>query len=80
MAKKPEWAPRILQGCNFYAWMRLLFNNRFAIHWSRSYIAVIVTLASIMHSVLAVVQSLIYGRALRRTQLKAPPIFILTTL
>jgi len=77
MAKKPEWAPRIWQGCNFYAWMRLLINNRFAIHWSRSYIAVIVTLASIMHSVLAVVQSLIYGRALRQTQLKAPPIFIL---
>jgi hypothetical protein len=77
MAKTPEWAPRIWQGCNFYAWMRLLIKNRFAIHWSRSYIAVIITLSSIMHSVLALVHVLIYGRALKQTQLKGPPIFIL---
>src|SRR5262245_39117981 len=77
LAKKPEWAPRIWQGCSFYAWMRLLIKNRFAVHWSRWYIAFIITMSSLMHSVLAMVHSLIYGRALRRTQLKAPPIFIL---
>ncbi len=77
MAKKPEWAPRLWQGCTLYAWMRLLINNRFAVHWSRWYIAAIVTVMSVMHTLLGLVQTLIYGRALRRTQLKAPPIFIL---
>src|SRR5262245_61742075 len=77
MAKKPEWAPRIWQGCSFNAWMRLLFLNRFAIHWSRLYIACIITVLSIMNSLLGLAQSLIYGRAIRRTELKEPPIFIL---
>lgn len=77
MAKKPEWAPRIWQGCSFSAWMRLLIANRFAVHWSRLYIACIVTVMSVMNSLLGIVQSLIFGRAIRRTKLTAPPIFIL---
>lgn len=77
MAKKPEWAPRIWQGCSLPAWMRLLIKNRFAVHPSRLYIAVIVTIMSVMHSVLAAVQTLLYGRAVRNTKLAAPPIFLL---
>jgi len=77
MAKTPEWAPRIWQGCSFRAWMRLLIKNRFAVHPSRLYIAVIVTIMSVAHSALAVVQAIFFGRAVRRTKLVAPPIFIL---
>ncbi|MEI7684175.1 MAG: sulfotransferase [Planctomycetota bacterium] len=77
MAKKPEWAPRIWQGCNVSAWTRLLIKNRFAVHPSRLYIAVIVTVMSVTHSVLGWLQTLIYGRAVNATKLAAPPIFIL---
>lgn len=77
MAKKPEWAPRIWQGCNVRAWLRLLVKNRFAVHPSRLYIALIVTVMSVMHSVLAIIQNIFYSRAVRNTKLAAPPIFIL---
>ena len=77
MSKKPEWAPRLWQGCTSYAWMRLLFKNRFAVHWSRWYIAVVISFMSVSNTLLGFVQTLVFGRALRRTKLKAPPIFIL---
>ena len=77
LVKKPEWAPRVWQGCSLYAWLRLLVKNRFAVHPSRWYIAVIVTINSILHSSLKIVQDLIYGRAIAKTPLAAPPIFIL---
>lgn len=77
MAKKPEWAPRIWQGCSLGAWLRLLWLNRFAVHPSRLYIAVIVTVMSVMHSVLKLAQTLVLGRTVRDTPLAAPPIFIL---
>lgn len=77
MAKKPEWAPRFWQGCNVYAWMRLLIKNRFAVHPSLWYIAIIVTVVSVFHSMLGWLQAILYGRALARTKLTAPPIFIL---
>src|SRR2546429_396658 len=40
---KRQWAPRMWEGCDFFAWFRLLVRNRFAVHWAYLYIAVIVT-------------------------------------
>lgn len=77
MAKKPEWAPRFWQGCNMYAWMRMLVKNRFAVHPPYWYIAIIVSVVSVFHSLLGWLETLLYGRALARTKLTAPPIFIL---
>ena len=76
-ARKPEWAPRMWEGCDFFAWMKLLFRNRFAVHPSCWYIAVIVTCVSFMHTLLRLVQEAIYGRRIRKTALREPPIFIL---
>src|SRR5262245_26485005 len=56
-ARKPEWAPRIWEGCNFSAWLRLLVRNRFAVHWSHLYIALVVTVISLCHTVLRLIQS-----------------------
>jgi hypothetical protein len=64
------------QGCNLYAWLRLLFRNRFAVHPSFWHIILVDTFVCVMHSVLGWVQWLIYGRAVARTELIAPPIFI----
>jgi len=74
--KKPAWAPRIWQGCDFFAWIRLLARNRCAIHWSCWYIAIIVTFVSMFHTLLRWVQDAIYGRAIRKTKITQPPIFI----
>ena len=69
---RPEqtpWAPRMWQGCEFFAWMRLLVRNRFRINWKFLYIAVIVTFVSIWHTLLKWVQEAIYGRRIRQTQI-----------
>jgi len=73
----PAWAPRIWQGCDFFAWLRLLVRNRCAIHWSCLYIAVIVTFVSFGHTLLRLVQEALYGRRIRRTRIRQPPIFII---
>jgi omega-hydroxy-beta-dihydromenaquinone-9 sulfotransferase len=74
---KKEWAPRIWQGCDFLAWLRLLAQNRFAVSWRYVYIAVIVTLVSIFHTVLRCLQQVIYGRRISRVVLPHAPLFII---
>jgi hypothetical protein len=77
--KKTErlWSPHIWQGCDFFAWFRLLLRNRFAIHWSCLYIAVIVTFVSVFHTLLRFLQEAWYGQQVRRTPIRHAPLFIL---
>jgi hypothetical protein len=75
--RRRQWAPRIWQGCNFFAWMRLLIRNRFAVHWSCWHIAAIVTVVSLFHSLLRWLQELLYGRAVARTPIREAPLFII---
>ncbi|MBI3410323.1 MAG: sulfotransferase [Planctomycetes bacterium] len=75
--QETPWAPRMWQGCDFLAWLKLLARNRFKIHWSFLYIAIIVTFVSFWHTLLKWIQEAIYGRRIRRTKIKEPPIFIL---
>src|SRR5262249_21201176 len=76
-APKKEWMPRIWEGCDFFAWMRLLIHNRFAVHPSCWYIAAIVTFVSSCHTLLRWVQSAWYGARLRRTPVREAPLFII---
>jgi omega-hydroxy-beta-dihydromenaquinone-9 sulfotransferase len=71
-----EWAPRVWQGCNLPAWLRLLWYGRFRIQPAYWYIAFIVCLMSTFHSVLRIVQQLLYGRAIARMPVSNAPIFI----
>jgi hypothetical protein len=72
-AKRPrEWAPRIWEGCDFVAWIRLLARNRFAVHWSCWYIAGIVTIVSFFHLLLRLVQQAVFGRRIARTAVREP--------
>jgi omega-hydroxy-beta-dihydromenaquinone-9 sulfotransferase len=73
---KREWAPRIWEGCRFSAWIRLLGRNRFAVGWQYVYIAVIVTFVSCFHSLLRLLQNILYGRRIARTAIREAPIFI----
>jgi omega-hydroxy-beta-dihydromenaquinone-9 sulfotransferase len=75
--RKPEWAPRIWEGCDFFAWFRLLFRNGFAVQPKYIYIAVIVSIVSFFHTVARFFQDMIFGRRVRATAIKDPPIFII---
>jgi hypothetical protein len=75
--KKTEWTPRMWNGMNFFAWMRALVRNRFAVsppHW---HIALSITFISFFHTLLQQVQEVIYGRRIRDTVIDPPPIFII---
>jgi hypothetical protein len=69
------WAPRIWQGLDFFAWLRLLARNRFAVHPAYWYIAAIVSGVSLGHTVLRYLQESLYGSRLDHTPLR-PPLFI----
>jgi hypothetical protein len=73
---KREWAPRIWEGADFFAWMRLLARNRFAVSWHHAYIAIVVTLVSIFHTLLRWLQQQLYGSTIDRVRIKHAPIFI----
>jgi omega-hydroxy-beta-dihydromenaquinone-9 sulfotransferase len=74
---KPSWAPRIWEGIDFFAWIRLLIHNRLAVYWLYWYIAIIVTFVSLGHTLLRFLQALVYSGRVRRTEIKQAPIFIL---
>src|SRR5947209_5272917 len=76
-ARKPEWSPHIWEGCDFFAWMRLLACNRFAVHPPFWHVAAIVTAVSIGHTFLRYAQEAVYGRRVRRAPLGPPPLFII---
>src|SRR5581483_387542 len=69
--------PRMWEGCDFLTWMRMLVRNRFAVHWSYSYIALIITVVSLLHTILRLVQTVVYGRRVARTPIRETPLFII---
>jgi hypothetical protein len=71
------WMPRMWQGCDFIAWMRLLVRNRFAVDWRYSYIAIIVTMSSFVNMMLRFLQEAWYGHAIARMPIREAPIFVL---
>jgi hypothetical protein len=72
-----EWTPHMWQGMDFFGWMRLLVRNRFAVHPSCWYIAVIVTFVSVFHLLFGFLQTFLFGERIRRVKLTEPPLFIL---
>ncbi|MCI0461815.1 MAG: sulfotransferase [Gemmataceae bacterium] len=75
--RRPEWAPRIWEGCDFFAWLRLLLRNRVAVHPSCWYIAAIITVVSFFHTVLRHLQEAWYGEQVARTPIREAPLFII---
>ena len=76
-ARRRDWAPRIWEGCDFFAWIRLLVRNRFQVDWPCLYIAIIVTFVSCFHTMLRLVQEALYGRQIAQTPIRHAPIFII---
>jgi hypothetical protein len=71
------YVPRMWNGCDFFAWLRLLARNRFRVHWRYWYIAIAVTLVSFGHTLVRWLQEALLGRRIRKTKITKPPIFIL---
>jgi hypothetical protein len=73
----PEWSPRFWQGCDFFAWVRLLLRNRCAVHPRFAYIALIITFVSLFHTALRLIQDAwLAGRA-DRVRPRSGPLFII---
>jgi hypothetical protein len=71
-----EWMPRMWEGCDLTAWLRLLLRNRFAVHPAFWHIACVITGVSLTHSVLRFVQESWYGNRIARTTIRHAPLFI----
>ena len=73
---KPEWTPRLWQGCDLFAWLRLLVRNHFAVHPPYWHIAAVATVASLMNSTLRLLTDGVYGGPSNRTPIREAPLFI----
>jgi hypothetical protein len=72
-----QWAPRMWIGMCLTTWLGLLVRNRFQIspiHWPKT---VSITLIAAFNSCLWAIEQLIFGRAVRRTQVDPRPLIIL---
>jgi len=74
--KQREWSPRLWGGADFFAWLRLLSRNRFAVQPKYWYIAVIVSIITLNNTVLRWLQSGLV-RPPRQDGPPRPPIFVL---
>ena len=72
-----DWAPRVWEGCDFFAWLRLLSKNRFRVEPPYWYIAAIVSGVSFGQTLLRWVQDGLHGDRIARTRIGQPPIFVL---
>ncbi|MEQ1829591.1 MAG: sulfotransferase [Pirellula sp.] len=73
----PVLAPRFWHGMPSRIWFRLLAENGFRISPSRLHIALGVSAFMPFSDLLCLTQHCLYGRAIQRTQLAGPPIFVL---
>jgi omega-hydroxy-beta-dihydromenaquinone-9 sulfotransferase len=73
-----EWMPRIWQGCDFFAWARLLVRNRFHVRLPLSigYIPFVITCVSLFHTLLRFIQTAWFGGRVDRTHVINAPLFI----
>ena len=71
------WAPRVWEGSDFFAWLRLLARNRFRVEPPYWYIAAIVSAVSFGQTLLRWSQGSLHGDRIARTGLGPPPIFVL---
>jgi hypothetical protein len=75
--KAREWSPRFWEGADFFAWIRLLAKNHFAVEPPYWYIAAIVTGMSLSNTFLRWLQQGRYSDQIDRVELPQPPLLVL---
>jgi omega-hydroxy-beta-dihydromenaquinone-9 sulfotransferase len=71
------WAPRFWEGCDYFAFWRMMVANRFAVQPPYWYIAAILSITTFVNTVLRWLQHGMYGRAIAEMKITHPPIFVL---
>jgi omega-hydroxy-beta-dihydromenaquinone-9 sulfotransferase len=71
------WFLRIWDGMPSHVWFPLLLRNRLHISPRRWGMAVLISFISLINLFLALLQTLVYGRRIARTQLQGDPIFVI---
>jgi hypothetical protein len=77
LPKLREWSPRLWEGCDLFAWLRILLRNNAAVELPYWYIATIVGGSAFTHSCLRWLQAGRFGREIATTPLTADPIFVI---
>ncbi len=72
----PFYSPRFWHGMTTLVWLRLLRDGKLRIHPTRIPLVIGVTFASLMNSLLSLLQRAIFGRKLAAAELHGPPVFI----
>lgn len=76
--RKPrEWSPRLWEGADFFAWLKILLGNRAAVGLPYWYIAGIVGGMSFTHTWLRWLQHGMYGQRIAQMKLQHPPLFVI---
>jgi len=73
----PDWSPRLWQGLDYFAFLRLMARARFRVGPGQLYIAGIMSVTSFANTASGWVQQGWYGRRLRGTPLPESPVFVL---
>lgn len=73
----PRWALRFWHGMDFFTWIKLLARNRFAVPPIRWSMVATVTFTTIFNSLCGVFEWFLFSSAVRRVELKEPPLFVL---
>ncbi|MGQ9504048.1 MAG: sulfotransferase family protein [Thermogutta sp.] len=71
------WIPRFWDGITFFGWIKVMADHGFRIAPRRLGMAILISFIGLFNSFLALIQQLILGRRINKTQLPADPIFII---
>lgn len=71
------WAPRFWEGCDYFAFWRMMLANRFAVEPPYWYIAAIMSVTNFGNTLLRWYQHGLHGDRIARTTIEQPPLFVL---
>lgn len=74
--RKPEWSPRVWEGMDCFAWLRMLAANRFAVAPPYWYIAGIISANSVTNTAFRWLVNARFGARVRATRVE-PPVFVI---
>lgn len=75
--RERRWAPRMWVGMRFNTWLKLIVRNRCRVsprYWIK---LVLITFASLVNTVCWALETIVYARAVKRTQIDPRPLIIL---
>ncbi len=77
-SKKPrDWAPRIWEGCDYFAWLRLLLRNHADVGMPYWYIAGIASWSTFFNTMARWWQEYRYAERIEAVRFREPPIFVI---